>query len=126
MVTTPIDPMRLPTITQSPAEIAEMQGLIEEGKLPKDFIKRHIDAVDANVFGHDAPKDRKGWRLEQGLGSPENQTHNSVEAYRKYGKAEPDYEANLRRMEAELVASEKARTEKAAKASGGFHYGRKS
>ena len=35
-----------------------MQAMMDEGKLPKDFMDRHFDAVDANVFGVDAPKDR--------------------------------------------------------------------
>ena len=51
MVQSVIDPFRIPSINQSPAEIAEMEAAIEAGALPKDFLKRHIDAVDANVFG---------------------------------------------------------------------------
>jgi hypothetical protein len=122
MVTATIDPIRVPTITQSAGEIAEMQGMIEAGQLPKDFIKRHIDAVDANVYGHDAPKDRKGFRLEQGLGSPKNQTRNSIDAYKKYGKDEPGFDENVKRMEAELKACDEA---KDAADSPSFHYGRK-
>lgn len=123
MVTTPIDPIRVPTISQSPAEIAEMQAMIDKGDLPRDFIKRHVDAVDANVYGVDAPKDRKGWRLEQGLGSPGNQTQNSIDAYKRFHSKDPDFEETLKRMQAELAATNKQREGKAA--TGAIHYGRK-
>jgi hypothetical protein len=127
MVHTPIDVTRVPTINQSPKEIAEMQEMIDAGILPKDFLKRHIDAVDANVFGVDTPRDREGWRVEQGMGSPGNMTQQSIDAYVKYqsevrkGGPEPGYEQSLKRMIAELAECEK---KKAANPTGGFHYGR--
>jgi hypothetical protein len=128
MVTTPIDPIRIPTINQSPAEIAEIEAEIAAGQLPKDYLKRHIDLVDANVFGADAPKDRNGWRLEQGLGSPGNMTQQSIDAYiknqteRRAGGPEAGFEENLKRMRSELAACEKA---KDGKTENSFHYGRK-
>ena len=128
MVTTPIDPHRPPSINQSPAELAQMQADIDAGTLPKDVIKKHIDAVDANVFGTDAPKDRQGFRLEQGLGSPSNMTQQSIDAYiknqteRRPGGPEPGFEEHLKRMRAELAASEKA---KDGKSQNTFHYGRR-
>jgi hypothetical protein len=80
MVTTPIDPRRVPTINLSETELAEMQAEIDAGLLPPDFIERHLDAVDANVFGIDAPRDKNGCRMEQGRGSPRNQTQQSIDA----------------------------------------------
>jgi len=127
MVTTPIDPIRVPTINQSPAEIAEIEEAIAAGQLSRDFLKRHIDAVDANVFGADAPKDRQGFRIEQGLGSPENMSQQSIDAYiknqteRRAGGPEPGYEDNLKRMRANLAETDKKKDAKA----GGFRYGRK-
>jgi hypothetical protein len=127
MVTTVIDAHRPPSINQSPKEIAEMEEQIALGNLPPDFLRRHIDAVDANVHGVDAPKDRNGWRIEQGMGSPGNMTQQSIDAYvknqteRRIGGPEPGYEENLKRMQAQLVESDKKRSAKP----GGFHYGRK-
>ncbi len=125
MVTTVIDPFRVPTINQSAAEIAEIRALMEAGKLPSDFLKRHIEAVDSNVFGVDAPKDRRGWRMEIGIGSPLNQSQQSLDAYIKYGKDEPDFERNLARMRKELEATEQRKAaERAASPDRGFTYGR--
>lgn len=109
MVTTPIDPIRMPTINLSMEEIDEIQVRMERGELPPDFLDRHFDAVDANVFGIDAAKNKQGDRIEQGLGSSKNQTRNSVEAFRRFCKSEPGYEATLTRMEAELAKCDEAR-----------------
>lgn len=119
MVDTPFDPIRPPSINQSAEELDLMQAMIDEGKLPKNFMERHFDAVDANVFGVDAPKDRKGFRLEQGIGSPNNQTANSLAAYRKFhGPNGPDpdppevFEATEKRMIAELAKTNEAKRAK--------------
>jgi hypothetical protein len=101
------DPVKPPTITLSNEEMAEMQAQVDLGLLPKDYIDRYADAVDANVFGHDAPKDKNGWRLEQGLGSSRNQTAQSLAAYIRWcgpGKPneDPHFEKNLARMQREL------------------------
>ena len=109
MVSAVIDPIRIPTLNLSSQELDELASLIEQGQLPKDFLDRHFDAVDANVFGIDAPKDRHGNRKEQGIGSAGNQTANSVAAYIKYCKNEPDYDENVKRMKAELAKCEEAR-----------------
>jgi hypothetical protein len=120
-------PIKPPSINQSPKEIADIQVQMEAGLLPKDYLKKHIDAVDENVFGTDAPKDRDGFRLEQGQGSSKNQTQQSIDAYiknqteRRAGGPEPGYEEHLKRMRAELAACEKAKDGKADV----FHYGRK-
>jgi hypothetical protein len=117
MVATVIDAVHPPAITLSQSEIEEIQAEIDAGLLPPDFLERHHEAVRKNVFGHDYKTDGKGAPLEQGRGSPNNQTHQSVEAFKKWGVNEPDYERNLARMEKELVASE-ARRKAEAESSG--------
>jgi hypothetical protein len=98
-------------VTKTPMELAEMQDLIDKGELPKSAIKDHFEAEARNVFGADAKKKGKMY-IEQGIGSPGNQTRNSIEAYRKHGKGEADYEANLARMEQELKDSNDERRRK--------------
>ena len=115
---------RIMPVNYSLGELAEIEDLIEAGELPKDYLEQHFDAVDANVFGEDAPKDRKGNRKEQGLGSSGNQTQQSIDAYiknqteRRVGGPEPGFEQHLERMRKELAASEAhraAQREKSAK-----------
>lgn len=121
MVTQVIDPIRVPSINLSQAEMAEMEELIEQGALPKDFLERHFKAVEDNVFGADHKKDKRGDPIEQGIGSPSNMTRNCVEAYRKYGKHvdEPDvFKATLERMEADLKTCDARRKVEAEKARG--------
>jgi hypothetical protein len=64
---------------------------------------------DRTVYGVDHKVDRLGRPIEQGRGSAKNQTVQSVEAYRRYGKDEPDYKENLARMEKELAESDARR-----------------
>jgi hypothetical protein len=92
-------PLKPSAITLIPEEIEWIEGLIAQGQLPPDWFERCDDARDANVFGVDAPKDKRGYRMEQGLGSPRNMTQQSVDAYRKWGKDEPDYDRNLQKMQ---------------------------
>jgi hypothetical protein len=103
MVQAVVDPIRVPTINLSEAELAEMEALIEQGLLPKDFIDRHFDAVDNNVFGFDHKKDRKGVPIEQGLGSAGNMTQQSIDAYKKWGHAEPGFAEHLATMQEQLA-----------------------
>ena len=103
MVDQVIDPVRVPTINLTLEELELMQVLIDEGKLPRDFIERHFDAVDANVFGVDAPKDKKGYRIEQGRGSPLNMTQQSIDAYKKWCHAEPNFAEHLKAMVEQLA-----------------------
>jgi hypothetical protein len=131
MVTTPstIDATRVPTINLNREEIAEIEIKMAEGKLPKDYLDRHFDAVDANVHGWDAPKDRNGFRLEQGLGSPNNQTANSIAAFVKYHgpdavEPDPNFAENLKKMQAQLAKSDEVRKVKAAKDGRRLHAGR--
>jgi hypothetical protein len=59
-----------------------------------------------DVFGVDHKTDRHGRPIEQGLGSIGNQTRQSVEAYEKRCRDEPDFDKNLARMKKELADCE--------------------
>lgn len=117
MVTTPIDATRVPTINLNDEEIAEIEAKMAEGKLPPDYLDRHFDAVDQNVFGTEAPKDRNGFRTEIGIGSPNNQSANSISAYKKFHdpanpkcvEPDPNFAENLKRMQSQLVKSNELR-----------------
>lgn len=117
MVTTPVDPIRVPAITLSQSEIEEIEFQIAAEQLPADFLERHFAAVQAAVFGHDVKFDAKGIPIEQGRGSALSQTRQSVDAYRKWGKDEPDFERHLAQMEKQLAASD-ARRKAEAEAAG--------
>jgi hypothetical protein len=114
MVESVVDPVKVPTITLSQAELDDIRDLMAAGQLPEDYLQRHHEAVRANVFGHDYKTDAQGEPLEQGFGSAGNQTQNSINAYKKYAKYESDfseekYNATLKRMESELATSDKRR-----------------
>jgi hypothetical protein len=109
MVETPIDPIRMPTITLSEEELDEIEAKMATGELPPDYLERHYQAVANNVFGVDHKRDRKGSPIEQGIGAPGNQTRNSINAYKKWCSADPDYAETLKKMEAQLVDSHQAR-----------------
>jgi hypothetical protein len=108
-------------VTKTVKEIEEMRILVERGELPPDAIEKHYEAEAKNVFGHDAKK-VKGEYVEQGIGSPGNQTANSIAAYKKYcnpanpkaSDPDPNFTENLARMEKELADSNKKRAKKAA------------
>jgi hypothetical protein len=121
---TPIDPRTVPSITLSEAELEEIWASVQRGELPADYLARHHDAVDANVFGHDAPKDKHGRRREQGRGSPGNQTRQSIDAYKKFCQHEVDFEKTLARMEKELTACEAHRAASAVKSNKPWLQGR--
>ena len=104
MVETVLDPIRVPTITLSDAELDDIEAQIEAGKLSPDFLERYYAAVANNVFGHDHKTDRHGNPIEQGRGSASNMTQQSVDAYRKWGKDEPGYAEHLATMEKQLAA----------------------
>jgi hypothetical protein len=101
-------------VTLTNDEINEMREDIKAGRLPPDAIEQHFKAEALNVFGFDAKKTRDGKSyIEQGVGSASNQTLNSINAYKKFGAAEPDYERNLARMEREFAESEARRRKEA-------------
>jgi hypothetical protein len=117
MVDAVIDVVRIPTITLSEEELDDIEARIAKGDLPPDFLDRHYDAVDKNVFGHDFKKDKKGNPIEQGIGSPGNMTQNSINAFKKFnhppagaGEAEvKEFTDAVKRMEADLVACNEQR-----------------
>lgn len=109
MVEKVFDPIRPVPITLTATEREEILANIEAGNLPPDYLARCDEACSRNVFGEDAKKDRHGNYIEQGRGSPGNMTKQSVEAYRRWGKDEPDFERNLARMEKELAACDAQR-----------------
>ena len=90
-------------VTKTQDELNEMRAEIAAGTLPPDAIKKYREEEDRNFYGHDAKKRRDGTYIKQGIGSAQNQTVQSVEAYRRYGKDEPDYKEHLARMEKELA-----------------------
>jgi hypothetical protein len=104
-----LDPHKVPVINLTTEELNECAGRISAGELPPDYLKRHFDAVNANVFGLDAPKDKAGLRVEQGLGSPRNQTRQSIDAFKKWHSQDPNFERDLAVMEKQLEASDRQR-----------------
>jgi hypothetical protein len=91
-------------IHKTAREIAEMQQLIDMGRLPRNAIDEHYENERKAVFGENYKTDRDGNPIEQGKGSKAQPTLQSVEAYRKYGKSESAYEQNLQQMERDLAA----------------------
>ena len=92
------------SVHKTARELADMQRQIDQGLLPRNAIEQyHLDEETA-VFGEGFKRDAQGRPLEQGRGSPAQPTQQSVEAYRKYGKNEPNYTEHLAKMEAQLAA----------------------
>jgi hypothetical protein len=96
-------------VTRTVDELAEMQKQIAAGELPPNAIEQYYEDERKNVFGHNYKRDSKGQPIEVGIGSPSQPSFNSVEAYRKYGRDEPDYARHLARMEKELADYQQAR-----------------
>ena len=92
------------SVTKTPRELEEMRRQIDLGQLPKNAIEQYWHDQEMAVFGENFKRDANGTPIEQGRGSPSQPTHQSVEAYRKYGKNEPGYQEHLQRMEAQLAA----------------------
>lgn len=118
MVSAVVDPIKILPINRSQEEIDEIKAMMEAGALPRDYLDRHFEAVEKNVFGEDHRKDKHGEPIEQGIGSPGNMTRNCIEAYiknqteRRNGPPEKGYEETLARMEAELEACNEKRKAK--------------
>lgn len=93
-------------VTKTAQELDEMREQIANGELPPDAIKQYYADEARNVYGHDFKRDRSGKPIEQGHGSAQNMTRNSIEAYKKYGSAEPDFERHLARMQKELAEAD--------------------
>ena len=89
-------------------ELTEMRMKVQSGELPADAIKRYLEDERKNVFGFDH-KMKNGKPVEQGLGSPGNQTRNRIESYKRFNSHEPDFEKTVARMERELAAANERR-----------------
>jgi hypothetical protein len=104
----------VPTITLSGEELRERRSMMSA----EDFgiwYKRYLDAVNANVFGASAPRDPKsGSRTEIGLGSPGNETSQSVAAYERFGRHEPNYEKVLAKKRQNLAECDARRAKEQA------------
>jgi hypothetical protein len=94
-IATPLTPSVLNLTAE---EIEAYEGMIDKGALPRNWMDLCAHARDKNIFGTDFKIDRDGNPIEQGLGSPGNMTANSVAAYEKWCKDEPDFERKLARM----------------------------
>jgi phage repressor protein C with HTH and peptisase S24 domain len=98
------------SVHKTPKELAEMQMLIDQGKLPRDAIEQYYENEFMAVYGENYKTDKNGEPIEQGIGSKSQPSPNSIAAYiktqtqyRKNGP-EPGYDEHLARMEAELAA----------------------
>jgi hypothetical protein len=109
-----LEMMKYPTVTLTAEEVELIEKQIEGGALPPDYLEKCDEARETNVFGLGYKTDRRHNPIEQGIGSSGNQTRNSIEAYKKYGKHEPDFEENVKRMEKELAESNERRKAAAA------------
>ena len=69
-------------VTKTVDELNEMRAEIAAGTLPPDAIKQYYADERRNVFGFDHKVDRSGKPIEQGIGSPGNQSRNSIEAFK--------------------------------------------
>ena len=96
--------VKIPVIMLTEEEIAAARLLIDEGKLPRDYFEQYRRALAQNVFGHDHKTDRHGEPIEQGIGSPSQPSANSVNAFKRFCKDEPNYERDLARLEKDLAA----------------------
>jgi hypothetical protein len=87
------------------------------GDLPpnirKSLLKEAKAIVFNDVFGHGHKLGKDGRPQEQGLGSAAQPTKQSLEAYKKYGVAEPEYAQHLAKMERDLAAYEARRAAEA-------------
>ena len=87
-----------------PSELADMQRQIDLGQLPKNAIEQYYLDQETAVFGEGFKRDAQGRPIENGKGSPSQPTAQSLEAYKKYAKSEPNYQENVQQMEAALAA----------------------
>jgi hypothetical protein len=75
-----------------------------------DEIRRQADArALIDTYGEGFKRDKHGKPMEQGRGSPGNQTAESVAAYEQRCKDKPNYHETLARMKRELAACQERR-----------------
>jgi hypothetical protein len=113
------DPFKIPPLMFTQEELFErLSEWVAAGRSEEAFFAEYAEVLRKNVFGHDYKVDPKtNLPLEQGLGSPQNETLNSVQAYERWGKSDPNYERNLARKQQNLIECQERRA-KAAKAKG--------
>jgi len=100
---------KISPLSPTAEEIDTANAMIANGELDRDYWSRRAEVTAKFVFGNEE-------RRELGMGSANNQTRQSVEAYRLRCNDEPNYLKNLARMEKELAECEarRAATRKAA------------
>jgi hypothetical protein len=103
-------------VTKTQSEMDEMRAQIAAGVLPSNSIEKYLEEEARHVFGYDYRRDANGTPIEAGIGSKQQPSRNSVEAYRKWGKEEASYHENLARMERELAEYEAKQNSKRAAA----------
>lgn len=86
-------------------------------EIRKIVLKEAREIAFKDVFGADHKKDKQGNPIEQGLGSFDNPTKQSIDAYikeqieRRNGGPELGYEKNLKKMRERLAEVEAQRRE---------------
>lgn len=75
----------------------DIENLPAAERADYDDLQRRI------VYGHDS-RTEGGEPVEQGLGSAAQPTRNSIEAYKRWHKTDPDFKETLARMEADYAA----------------------
>jgi hypothetical protein len=81
-------------VHKTPKELASLS--------PAKLKQYHADEENA-VFGVGHKHTRHGDPIEQGLGSLAQPTLQSIKAYEKYGRGEPDFDKQLADMKARLA-----------------------
>jgi hypothetical protein len=116
MVSTPVDALKPSPLCLTEQEIEDIYDLIDQNLVPANFFELCAEARRKAIFGENYRVDKLGRPVESGLGSSENQTTQSVSAFRKWCVNEIDYEKTLARLERELVESDARRKAEAAAA----------
>lgn len=101
-------------VTFTNDEIQDLRNRVANGSLPPTAIADYLKAEEKAVFGVDVKHDRHGNPIEQGIGSAQQPSRNSIEAYKTFqltrrGGPEANYENFLAKMEADLAAFEAAK-----------------
>jgi hypothetical protein len=100
-------PLKPSVLNLTDDEITEFEGMIKDKLLPPDWLDRCDEARRTNVFGIGHKTGRGGKPIEMGIGSENQMSANSIQAYKKYCQNEPDFERHLARME-KLLAEQQA------------------
>jgi hypothetical protein len=72
-------------------------------------VREHFENETKNVFGANYQRDKNGKPIEQGVGSPEQPSKNSVDAYEKWHRDDVDFATRLAEMKAALAKYEARR-----------------